>query len=445
MSSEAAPEPIHLTPEEWTAIGRQLREEVGRADLGRHEMTLAGRDPLALLRRTAASSPVPAPPRDFDSMSASPLAFLRGAGALMTADLAVSPVTGLTVLAVGDACLANFAVVATPDRELVVDVVDYRDALPAPWEWDVKRLVASVALAAEDSDAEAAARRTARAYRRTLRTLAHARILDLWRSRVDGSKWADAADVCRRRLEKTSGSAAIDGEVSSAADIVEVSETGLRFASLAPVSTPVRDLDDAALAEGLRALVLRCFTSYRASLPAERRHLLDRFRLVDMAAVAQTHGPAIAVLFVGRDADDPLVLCLEEARASVLEPFVGRSPDTSEAQRIVEAIRLLADVEDPFAGASSPLDDGRQYYWRHLQTTIASGEVSASTRALNRSAIACARRLAYVHARSGDSVAIAAYLGSGSAFDKAMATFATAYADQVRRDWEAFRTGLDDL
>ena len=148
MSSDAAAEPIHLTPEEWVTIGRQLRAEVGRAELGRYATAAGARDPLAILRRWAASGPAPTPPRDVESMNVSPLAFVRGAGALMAVDLAASPVTGLTVQAVGDAHLANFAVVRTPQRGLVVDVIDYGDALRAPWEWDIKRLVVSVALAA---------------------------------------------------------------------------------------------------------------------------------------------------------------------------------------------------------------------------------------------------------------------------------------------------------
>jgi uncharacterized protein (DUF2252 family) len=444
MNSDAAAQPIHLTPEEWTAIGRQLRDEVGRADLGRHMTTPIGRDPLAVLRRAAASSPPPAQRFDFDSMSASPFAFLRGAGPLMAADLAASPVTGLTVLAVGDACLANFTVVATPDHELVVDIVDYRDALLAPWEWDVKRLVVSVALAAgtQDGDAAAGARRAARAYRRALRTFTRARVLDLWRFRVDGSRWVDAADKARRRAASDAGSTVIAGVHVGPTDIVEASPVGPRFASLPPVVTPARDLDGEA-AGAVHDLVQRCFTSYRANLPAERRHLLDRFRLVDVAALDEGRGSTIAVLVAGRSEDDLLVLRLEEARASALEPFGERGADSTEGERIVNALRLLADVEDPLAGASSPLDDGRQYYWRQHRTTATVGELPADARELNRCAVACARRLAHAHARSGDAQAIAAYLGSGSAFDKAIAAFAPAYAGQVRRDWEAFRAGLD--
>ncbi len=450
MSSDAAAEPIHLTPEEWVTIGRQLRAEVGRAELGRYATAAGARDPLAILRRWAASGPAPTPPRDVESMNVSPLAFVRGAGALMAVDLAASPVTGLTVQAVGDAHLANFAVVRTPQRGLVVDVIDYGDALRAPWEWDIKRLVVSVALAAaahgsDAGSAAAAARRTARAYRRSLRKLARLRTLDLWRARTDGSEWAHAAakgrpagvDACPAFLHD-----AISGGSSGLVQIVEDQPC---FASVPPALTPVRDLTDLDVARAMHDLVTRCLASYRTHLPPEHRQLLDRFRLVDVAAMAEVCGPSIAVLFAGRDAEDTLVLCLGEARASVLEPLVGSGTHTAHGERIVGALRLLEGNEDPFIGASSPLDDGRQYYWRQLPATVTSGESAPQdARALDRCAVACASCLAHVHARTGDPIAIAAYLGSGTAFDKAMAAFATAYAGQVTRDWEAFRTALAD-
>ncbi len=435
--------------------GREARAAVRRADLGVYEPAPGRRDPVEILIGQGASRQQDLLPIRYGRMSASPFAFLRGAAAVMAADLAPSPVSGMRVQAIGDAHISNFGVFATPERRLVFDVNDFDETLPAPWEWDVKRLVASVAVAAGQNgvrrkDAAAAAARGAAAYRRAILSFAAQTTLDVWYAHLDVQDLIQQEIKARRRTREQKALDKIRMRTSAqvAGKLTERVDGRPRFRSLAPLVTPLGELLADDEVEAATDMVERGFAAYRETLAPERRRLLDRFHLVDLArkvvGVGSVGTRCIVGLFIGHDDADVLVLQVKEAERSVLEPYAGRSSYRHFGARVVNGQRTVQAASDIFLGWNTQ-PGGQHYYWRQLRDMKASAEISLlGQKQFDAYVRACAWCLAHAHARSGDPIAIAAYLGSGTQFDEAMGVFAAAYARQTEADWGALEQAIAD-
>jgi uncharacterized protein (DUF2252 family) len=429
--------------EAGAAAGRALRKLVPRSSHAAWD--LRGRpSPLALLEESNRQRlPDLVPIRDA-RMRASPFAFLRGAPAVMARDLATTPVTGITVQACGDAHLLNFGLFATPERNLSFGLNDFDETLPGPWEWDVKRLATSFVVAArtvgfDDRLGRAAALATVRTYREQMARYAGMRLLDVWYSRVDVAAIVAMAKGRRRRVVAARLAAAEHHtSLNAMPRLTEPQGGGRRFVEDPPLLTHVADCDERWVTEVL--------VRYRSSLSDERRGLLARFRPVDAArkvvGVGSVGTRCYVVLLLGKREDDPLLLQVKQATASVLEPYAGRSRYRHPGHRVVNGQRLLQTASDIFLGWTG--DGVADYYIRqlwdmkggiHLETLDPADLVPYGR--------LCGWVLARAHARSGDAPAIAGYLGSGDTFDLAVATFAEAYADQTEADHAAFSAAGD--
>jgi uncharacterized protein (DUF2252 family) len=394
-------------------------------------------------------------------MLVSPFTFFRGGAYLMAADLAGAPRTGLHVQLCGDAHLSNFGAYAAPDRRLVFSVNDFDETLPGPFEWDVKRLVASFAVAGRDRGFGAAERQrinstVTRAYRRTMRELAAQRNLDLWYARIDVEDvarqfTAQATGKQRKRLEANLAKTRTKDSLKALSKLTTMVDGEPRIISDPPLLVPIEELADAAEAQVLQEFVHAVIRSYRSTLPADRRRLLERYRYAHTArkvvGVGSVGTRAWIALMVGRDETDPLFLQLKEAEASVLEPFLGRSEFDHHGERVVEGQRLMQSASDLMLGwvrLQRPDGPVRDFYVRQLWDAKGSAIVDEmEPSALMSYAELCGWTLAKAHARSGDAIAIASYLGSGDVFDRALASFAEDYADQNERDYAAVREAVE--
>ncbi|MDX2597364.1 DUF2252 domain-containing protein [Streptomyces sp. WI03-4A] len=425
------------TPEDRARHGRAARKDVPRSA---HALWLPSADrpdPVATLERQDRDRLPELRPVRYGRMAASPLSFLRGAAAVMAADLAVQPHTGLHVQLCGDAHLLNFGRHTSPERALLLDLRDFDETFPGPFEWDVKRLAASVAVAAlENGHARARAREAARAavtgYRTTMRRLAGLGELAVWYERVDADSLLPLVRSAGRRRGMGSSLTRARRRTSLQAlgKLTEVVDGRLRIVHDPPLLEPAGPADMATLR--------KAFSDYRSTLTEERRHLLDRYRFVDAArkvvGVGGVGMRCFVVLLAGRDADDPLFLQLKEARTSVLEAHLPNGPYVHPGHRVVSGQRLLQAAPDLFLGwVSGP--QGRAFYWRRLRDTKDCAEVAGlGPAALLGYARLCGTVLARAHARSGDRIAIAAYLGGSGGFDRAVAEFALTYADLTAAD-----------
>ena len=418
---------------------RALREKVPRSAHATWAPPV-GRDPVAILKKQDADRIAELVPIRHQRMRESPLAFFRGAAAVMAEDLATTPTSGLLVQACGDAHLLNFGVYATPERTLVFDVNDFDETLPAPVEWDVKRLAASVAVAGRDrgfsrKQCETAARSSAASYRTTMGASAQMGHLDAWYDRValadllalmQTARERKLGDSVVRKAERATSLGALD-------KLTKEVDGQLRIADQPPL------IDHAPDDERVKAL--DALRRYQRSLSDDVRVLLGRYRPVDSArkvvGVGSVGTDDAVALLLGDSAHDPLFLQVKEARASVLEPIAGATRYRNRGQRVVAGQRLTQAASDIFLGWTAI--EGRDYYVRQLRDEKASVPLEKLTPSeLGDYARACGGALAHGHARSGDPVAIAAYLGSGSSFEQAIARFAIAYADQTERDFARF-------
>jgi uncharacterized protein (DUF2252 family) len=444
-----------LGAEQSAAAGRAAREEAPRAAHGDWQPAADRRDPVEVLERQAESRVQELVPIRYGRMLASAFAFYRGAAAIMAMDLAGGPESGLRVQACGDAHLSNFGAFAAPDRRLVLDVNDFDETLPGPWEWDVKRLAASFEIAGRDRGCSAKESRSAvlaavRAYREAIRSFAGMRNLDVWYARLDvDTLLGEIARLGSRKLTKkakrNAEKAGRKNSLKAFDRLVHEVDGEPRFVSDPPLLVPVRELipdDQAHLLEGK---LLEVLDAYRASLQRDRRRLLDGYRFVDLArkvvGVGSVGTRAWVLLFMGRDGQDPLLLQAKEAEASVLEPYVGPSEFGNHGERVVEGQRLMQAASDIFLGWAPALgvdERKRDFYVRQLW----DGKRSVEVEALPPGGLAaygrvCGWTLARAHARSGDRIAIGAYLGKGKSFDEAIADFARLYADRNELDYEA--------
>ena len=443
-----------LRVEERAARGRAMRARAPRRSHGEWAEPAGRSDPVDLLEEQARSRVPELMPLRYERMLASPFAFFRGGAYLMAADLAGAPRTGLEVQLCGDAHLANFGGYAAPDRRVVISVNDFDETLPGPFEWDVKRLTASFAVAGRDRGFDAAERApvnrmAARAYREAMREFADMRTLDLWYVRLDADSvperfGAKVGRAAHRRFARNLAKAEGKDHLRAMAKLTRIEDGRARLVSDPPLIVPVEELADGSGAEKVIRDALR---GYRRTLPADRRRLLDRFDYAHAArkvvGVGSVGTRAWVVLMTGRDEGDPLFLQFKEAQASVLEPFLGRSRHAHHGQRVVEGQRLMQSSSDVLLGWTR--HDGidgavRDFYVRQLWDRKGSPMIEAMEPAtMVAYARICGWTLARAHAHSGDAVAIAAYLGAGDGFDLALAAFAEAYADQNERDHGAVR------
>ncbi|MGN6587245.1 MAG: DUF2252 domain-containing protein [Solirubrobacterales bacterium] len=432
--------------------GKAARTAVPRSAHGDWEP--ASRDPLQILGRQDESRVPELVPIRYGRMLASPFAFFRGAAAVMASDLATTPVAGLEAQLCGDAHLSNFGVFSAPDRRLVFDCNDFDETCRGPFEWDVKRLAGSLAVAGRERGFSAKERRRATrgavaSYRKSMRELARMRNLDVWYSRLDVEP---ALEVLRsqiderryRRVERNLAKARAKDSLRALGKLTDERDGEIRIVSDPPLIVPLEELTDAADAEQQLQTVL---AAYRESLTHDRKRLAASYRYVHAAhkvvGVGSVGTRAWIVLLLGKDSSDPLFLQAKEARASVLEPYAGASPYRNHGRRVVEGQRLMQAASDVFLGwvATTGLDDERRcFYVRQLWDGKGSADVERmSPGDLAIYASLCGQALARAHARSGDRAGIASYLGGGEAFDKALARFAESYADQNERDFEKLR------
>jgi len=450
------------SPEERAAAGKAARGRAPRSSHGEWRPAAERPDPVDLLERQASSRVGRLVPLRYGRMLASPFAFYRGAAAVMAADLARTPASGLETQLCGDAHLSNFGGFASPERRLVFDLNDFDETLPGPWEWDVKRLIASFSLAARErgcSDRERARiiEAAAREYRQTMRRLATMGNLASWYQQLDAesiaARWGrEAGKAQRRRFERGVAKARAKDSDRAFARLTETVDGEPRIVSEPPLIVRAADVaaDEAPEAD-VEALVLRVLSDYRDSLDVEHQVVLDGYRLVDVAfkvvGVGSVGTRAWIALMLGRDAGDPLFLQIKEAQRSVLEPYAAPSRFDLQGERVVHGQRLMQATSDIMLGwvrVEGVDAEQRDFYVRQLWDWKASAQVEAMDgRGLGAYAEICGMTLAHAHARGGDRIAIAAYLGKGRSFDRAMTAFAEAYADQSERDYAALRAAVD--
>jgi Uncharacterized protein conserved in bacteria (DUF2252) len=445
--SEAAPaaHPSRITPAERKAHGKSRRDSVARNAQAGWRAPEDRVDPIGILRAADASRQAELVPLRYGRMLQSPFTFYRGSAGVMAADLARTPTSGIHVQVCGDCHLLNFGGFATPERRLIFDINDLDETLPAPWEWDVKRLAASFVLAARanglsDASGRDAAVAAARSYRRKMRDFAAMDVLDVWYARLDDSDFLallpqDRKAILKKRIAKAT---AADSSELAYPKLVEGKGTEARIHDTPPTIFHA----DASRGAGNLELIRDCFAPYRETLAEDRRLLLDRYRLVDVAVKVVGIGSVGTLCMVAlmlSVADHPLFLQFKEANASVLEAYAGDSAYPHHGQRVVMGQRLLQPASDLFLGwATGP--EGRHFYVRQLRDVKLSPLVETyDATMLSIYAEACGWVLARAHAKAGDPWAISGYLGKSPQFDEAMGVFALAYADQAGRDHAALR------
>jgi uncharacterized protein (DUF2252 family) len=450
--SEGAAATLTVSTPSGGGDGKERRREVPRSVHGEWEPP-ADRDPIATLAAQDENRVEELVPIRYGRMLSSAFAFYRGGAAVMAADLAAGPHTGLRAQLCGDAHLSNFGVFAAPDRRLVFDCNDFDETLPGPFEWDVKRLAASVAIAGRERGFGRGERRraleaTGEAYRESMREFAEMRNLDVWYARVDveaakANLRSSLTAARRREMDRKLDKARAKDSVRALKKLTATDGDGrLRIVAEPPLITPLSELADGAETEGALRPIL---DSYNSTLSDDRRRLVATYDYVDAArkvvGVGSVGTRAWIVLMLGRDSGDPLFLQAKEAGPSVLEPYLGESDYANHGRRVVEGQRLMQAASDIFLGwvSAQGLDaQARCFYVRQLWDGKGSVDVErVSAGELAMYGALCARTLARAHARSGDRAAIAAYLGRGNAFDRAIAEFAERYADQNERDYEA--------
>jgi uncharacterized protein (DUF2252 family) len=441
--------------EERAAAGKAAREKASRSSHGDWEPPARRRDPVKVLEDQAKSRVQELVPIRYGRMLASPFTFFRGAAAIMAMDLANTPQSGLKVQLCGDAHLSNFGVFAAPDRRLVMDVNDFDETLPGPWEWDVKRLAASFEIAGRDRNftpkqTRVAVLKTVRSYREAMREFAAMRNLDVWYARLDvESLLADLAKVADRKemkaARKNVAKAGKKNSLKAFDRLVHEVDGKPRFISDPPLLVPAEELVSDDQRQALEERIVEMLGRYRESLKGDRRQLLDSYRYVEMArkvvGVGSVGTRAWVALMMGRDGQDPLFLQAKEAEASVLEPYIGKSEFGNHGERVVEGQWLMQASSDILLGwlPATAWDGGeRDFYVRQLWDGKRSVEIETlPPEGLEIYGRVCGWTLARAHARSGDRIAIGSYLGKGDTFDRAIAEFSDRYADQNELDYGA--------
>ncbi|MCY0921543.1 MULTISPECIES: DUF2252 domain-containing protein [unclassified Streptomyces] len=441
-----------LSADERVALGRAARRRTPRSAHGEFDASADRTDPIDVIERQSATRVQELVPLRYGRMAQSPFRFYRGAAAIMAGDLARTPESGIRVQLCGDAHLLNFRLLGSPERNLLFDINDFDETLPGPWEWDVKRLAVSLVIAARensftDDECAAIVRAGVRSYREQMRRFAAMRTLDVWYARVDEAQLqAVAAGALhtrgRKRVSAELTKARGRDSMRAFEKLTEVVGGERRFAAaprlITPISELIQDKERAALEDEIRGLV----KEYGNSLTPDRRHLLEQFRVVDMArkvvGVGSVGMRCWVVLLLGRDDEDPLILQAKEAGESVLAAHAGGSEFATQGERVVAGQRLMQAAGDIFLGWQQVHGmDGRRRDFYVRQLLDWKGIVDPSQmvpRGMKVFAELCGVTLARAHARSGDRIAIGAYLGRRDVFDRAVLRFAESYADLNERD-----------
>ncbi|MEV7723178.1 DUF2252 domain-containing protein [Streptomyces sp. NPDC087917] len=443
------------TPEERAAQGRQARRHAPRSQHAAYRPPPDRPDPLTILEAQSSARVAELVPIRYSRMSESPFRFYRGAAAIMASDLAGTPDSGITVQLCGDAHLLNFRLLASPERRLMFDINDFDETLPGPWEWDVKRLAASLVIAGrangfDDSERARIVGSGVRAYREAMRGFAGMGNLDVWYARIDAEGLQDltSSQLNERGRQKLAGAMAkarTRDTLQAFGKLTELVGGQPRIKADPPLLVPIADLlpdvERSTVEEHLRRLLAR----YGQTMSSDRRALLEDYRLADTArkvvGVGSVGTRCWILLLLGRDGRDPLFLQAKEADVSVLAEHVGASRYRNQGERVVAGQRLMQATSDTFLGWEKLEGmDGKQrdFYIRQLRDwkgiampeTMPPGQLTAFGEV-------CGITLARAHARSGDRIAIASYLGRGETFDRALVSFAEAYADQNERDYQA--------
>jgi len=484
--------PSHTSVEDHQAIGERAREQTPLSSQADWEPAPERPDPVELLIEQNTTREADLVPVRHGRMTVSPFTFYRGAAKIMATDLATTPMAGLVVQLCGDAHLSNFGGFASPERQLLFGLNDFDETLPGPFEYDLKRMAASFTIAARNNgftpaDVRAVTMESVKAYRSGMADLAAMRTLDTWYAHMTehdiqdamreveetsnsrkkpakgktgkkkkGATKADKADAAlvaeaAKRANKTLRKAHTRDSLGALPKFAEVVDGRHRIVSQPPVIIPLRDLAASyeMTPDEARDAVEEQFRIYKATLSNDRRQMLDRFTIVDVArkvvGVGSVGTRAFMVLLQGRDSGDPLFLQVKEATGSVLEDHLPKSRYNTPGQRVVEGQRLMQAASDIFLGWTRGVQANRYYYWRQLRDMKASAEVELmSPVGMTYYARMCGWTLARAHARSGDPIAIAEYLGAGGAFDNAIADFSALYADQNQRDYDAFVEAIAD-
>jgi uncharacterized protein (DUF2252 family) len=453
--TRAASPIAHPSVAERVQRGRAARKKVPRSSHAGFDVA-PSRDPIDLLQRQALTRVPELVPIRYGRMLVSPFAFYRGAALIMANDLAHTPRSGLIAQCCGDAHLSNFGVFASPERRLVFDINDFDETLPAPWEWDVKRLATSMMIASQSRDFAGkhqvrAVLDTVAQYRTAMAEFAAMTNLDVWYASVDmdatlkqfGPQFQRrAVELTERALAK----ARTRDSVSAFSKLSRETDGQPRIVADPPLIVPLADLAQGSERDEVFDSLRKLVSSYRATLQPDRRALLEQFEFVDIArkvvGVGSVGTRSWIVLLLGRDTKDPLFLQLKEADASVLEGLAGRSEFKNHGERVVAGQHLMQATSDIFLGwlrVQADLDGSeRDYYVRQLKDWKGSAEVDQmDTKGLAAYGRLCGWTLARAHARSGDRIAIASYLGRGPSFDRAVLEFSQAYAEQNERDFRA--------
>jgi uncharacterized protein (DUF2252 family) len=449
----------HPSLEERAARGREAHEQTPPSSHAKWKPADDRPDPIALLEEQNARREPDLVPVRHGRMMVSPFTFYRGGAKIMAADLKDTPRAGLDVQLCGDAHLSNFGAFGSPERRLLFDLNDFDETLPGPFEYDLKRMAASFTIAARNNgfakaDATAATERSVRSYREAMAAFAGMPTLEVWYSNLSEDDIRTAAQALVstkkeakefKRSGKVMEKARTRDSLQALSKLAELVDGTYRIVSQPPIVVPLRDLaatygfSASEVEQTLREL----FRQYRATLQADRRHLLEKFELVDVArkvvGVGSVGTRAWIVLLQGRDQGDPLFLQGKEASASVLEDHLPRSRYKQHGERVVHGQRLMQAASDIFLGWTKGADVTRHFYWRQLRDMKVSALVEEmSPSALGFYADICGWTLARAHARSGDPVAITECLGADDEFDRAITDFGKRYADQNERDYEAF-------
>jgi uncharacterized protein (DUF2252 family) len=425
--------------------GRAARQVVPRGSHAEWEPAPDRPDPIDLLVAQARDRIPDLLPIRYSRMMASPFTFMRGAAIVMAQDLASTPKSGIQSQLCGDAHLLNFGLYASPERALLFDLNDFDETLPGPWEWDVKRLAASFVVAGRDNgfdaaDCREAAQTSAASYRRRMAEFSEMGELEVWYLRVGEEEAFGLLSAARtkktaKKVNRTVRKAHGHDSLQALSKLTKIVDGRRTIIDDPPLLVRIPEGDE------IRVQVNAILESYKRTLQDDRRHLLDRFRFVDVArkvvGVGSVGTRAYVVLLEGRDEDDPLFLQVKEAGASILEGHVPSSAYKQHGHRVVAGQRLMQAASDIFLGWFRGTE-GRDFYWRQLRDMKGSAQVERmSPEELTLYAGLCGWALARAHARSGDRVRISAYLGKSERFDVAIADFAKAYADQIERDHAA--------
>jgi uncharacterized protein (DUF2252 family) len=445
----------HLSVAERVARGKAARKEVPRGEHARFEPPATRADPVELLERQAQTRVPELVPIRYGRMLVSPFTFYRGAAMIMAHDLAATPRSGLTVQCCGDAHLSNFGVFASPERALVFDVNDFDETLPGPWEWDVKRLAVSMLIAARDNGFKAKEQDrivldTVGRYRTAMAEFAAMKQLEVWYAHLDvESVLKDYGSQFKpkmvKRTEKQLAKARTKDSMTAFSKLTQVVDGKVQIVEESPLIVPMAQLAEDRERDEVVEQLHQLLRDYRGTLEFDRRVLLENFELTDLArkvvGVGSVGTRAYIALMLGRDGQDPLFLQMKEAEASVLEEFLGPSDFSNHGERVVVGQRLMQAVSDIFLGwlhVDTGLDGkSRDFYVRQLKDWKGSAEIEQMVpEGMATYGKLCGWTLARAHARSGDRIAIASYLGNSDSFDRAIVEFSKAYADQNDRDYQ---------